>query len=523
MARAGRLATGFAAAAAGATACACAPELARVVDARLGATDAAAACAHAPPLAPQRAALRTLYPPSAPRVRAHVRSRDGRFDLYYEEAGSAAGRPALFVHGGPGASFPADAHRLFDPAAYRIVCVEQRGSARSISAPRSARVGGGGGGGGAADGPAVGEAFVPSTTWEHVQDLEAVREHLGVRAWHVVHGGSWGGTLALAYAQAEPARVRGLVLRGASPWEPRDVRWVYEGDGPAAFYPREHEAYRAELPRGARAAGAVAWLHCALCGRGAAAAAAAGATAAPAEAHAACGAGAAPWAERVRLARALLRWEALLASLEPPAPQGAQAGRVTAGAGAGAGRARARFAPDGASAGAKADGGAGWGLATPPPSALPLESCAPAPAGRAALDEARAASDAAGDAHAVAVGAAAAHYAAHGAFLPRPRALLEGCAVLRAAGTARRTVLVHGRYDLVCPPSRAWALHRALPGSRLELAVGGHAGTDPAVLDAVVRALDALAAEDGVASDAGGDASAPDGGCPDSGAVGFTV
>ena len=126
---------------------------------------------------------RGLYPPVEPRSHGHLAVGNGH-EIYWEECGNPAGKPAVFLHGGPGAGCDTRARRFFDPARYRIVLFDQRGCGRSR--PHA--------------------SLEHNTTWDLVADMERLREHLGIQRWQVF-GGSWGSTLALAYAEAHPARV----------------------------------------------------------------------------------------------------------------------------------------------------------------------------------------------------------------------------------------------------------------------------------------------------------------------------
>ncbi len=126
-------------------------------------------------------------------------------ELYVEEVGNPNGQPALFLHGGPGGGFGPPHRRLFDPAHYRLILFDQRGAGRSTPFA----------------------SLEQNTTWDLVADIEKIREHLGIERW-VVHGGSWGVTLALAYAQTHPERVSGLILRGVFLCRPEEIRWFYQ-------------------------------------------------------------------------------------------------------------------------------------------------------------------------------------------------------------------------------------------------------------------------------------------------------
>ncbi|MFY8060981.1 MAG: alpha/beta fold hydrolase, partial [Arenimonas sp.] len=134
--------------------------------------------------------MRTLYPPIEP-YRTGMLAVDDRHTLYFEECGNPDGKPAVFLHGGPGAGCSANMRRFHDPSAYRIILFDQRGSGRST--PHA--------------------DLTDNGTWDLVADIEKLRMHLGIERWQVF-GGSWGSTLALAYAQTHPERVTELVLRG---------------------------------------------------------------------------------------------------------------------------------------------------------------------------------------------------------------------------------------------------------------------------------------------------------------------
>jgi proline iminopeptidase len=146
--------------------------------------------------------------------------------IYYEQCGNPEGRPVVFLHGGPGGGLIPDYRRYFDPAAYRIILFDQRGSGQST--PHA--------------------SLEENTTWALVEDIEKLREHLGVEGWHVF-GGSWGSTLALAYAETHPTRVRSLTLRGIFLCRPQEIRWFYqEEQGASWLFPDVWEEYRNVIP-----------------------------------------------------------------------------------------------------------------------------------------------------------------------------------------------------------------------------------------------------------------------------------
>ncbi|MCU0506290.1 MAG: prolyl aminopeptidase [Chloroflexi bacterium] len=149
-------------------------------------------------------------------------------EVYWEESGSPDGTPVVFVHGGPGGGTSPDQRRFFDPAAYRIVLFDQRGCGKSTPA----------------------SCLEENTTWDLVADMERIREHLGIDRW-VVFGGSWGSTLALAYAETHPDRVRALVLRGIFLLRPKELRWYYQ-EGASFVYPDAWESFVAPIPEDER-------------------------------------------------------------------------------------------------------------------------------------------------------------------------------------------------------------------------------------------------------------------------------
>ena len=150
-------------------------------------------------------------------------------ELYFEESGNPRGKPIVFLHGGPGFGTEPSHRRFFDPAAYRIVLFDQRGCGKST--PHA--------------------SLVDNTTWHLVADIEALRHHLGIERWHVF-GGSWGSTLALAYAETHPERVTALVLRGIFLVRKQEIDWFYQR-GAGAIFPDAWEKYVAPIPPSERA------------------------------------------------------------------------------------------------------------------------------------------------------------------------------------------------------------------------------------------------------------------------------
>jgi proline iminopeptidase len=171
--------------------------------------------------------MRMLYPPIEPLVNHSLPVGDGHV-LHVEECGRLSGIPALFLHGGPGAGCTPMHRRFFDPDRYRVVLPDQRGAGRST--------------------PHAG--VKANTTAELVADLERLREWLAIDRW-LVFGGSWGSTLALAYAQAHPDRVSGLILRGVFLCRDRDIRWFYQ-EGAGRVFPDYWQDFLEPIPEAER-------------------------------------------------------------------------------------------------------------------------------------------------------------------------------------------------------------------------------------------------------------------------------
>ncbi|GAA3459585.1 prolyl aminopeptidase [Saccharothrix longispora] len=150
--------------------------------------------------------------------------------VYWETCGNPRGKPAVFLHGGPGGGCAPVHRRVFDPAAYRIVLFDQRGCGRST--PHAGEVG----------------DLSANTTWHLVSDMELLREHLGIDRWQVF-GGSWGSTLALAYAQRHPERVTEMVLRGIFTLRRKELDWYY-GGGAGFLFPELWERVASFAPDG---------------------------------------------------------------------------------------------------------------------------------------------------------------------------------------------------------------------------------------------------------------------------------
>lgn len=164
-----------------------------------------------------------LYPPLEPFETGMVRVSDIH-EIYYEVSGAINGKPVIVCHGGPGGGSTPSMRRYFDPARYKIIVFDQRGCGRST--PHA--------------------CLEDNTTWALISDMETLREKLGVERWQVF-GGSWGSTLALAYAQRHPERVSELVLRGIFTLRRSELEWFYQ-EGASAIYPDAWEAYLAPIP-----------------------------------------------------------------------------------------------------------------------------------------------------------------------------------------------------------------------------------------------------------------------------------
>ena len=309
-----------------------------------------------------------LHPDILPYA-VHRLAVDDRHALYVEESGTARGIPALFLHGGPGAGCEPYHRRFFDPTRYRVVLFDQRGAGRSI--PHA--------------------DLSDNTTWHLVADIERIRELLGIERW-LVFGGSWGSTLALAYAQTHPERVSALVLRGIFLCRDDEIRWFYQ-EGASRLFPDYWADFVAPVAPADRDDMLGAY-HRLLTG--------------------------ADDIARMAAAKAWSTWEGRTATLLPN------------------------------------------------PSVV----------------------NHFGDPHvALSLARIECHYFVHQAFL-RPGQLLEDAA--RLAGIP--TVIVHGRYDVICPLENAWALHRALPGSELVIVPdAGHAASEPGIRSALVEATDRFA------------------------------
>jgi proline iminopeptidase len=167
--------------------------------------------------------LRTFYPKIEPNQTGFLPVKGGH-TLYWEECGNPQGKPILFLHGGPGIGTYPYHRTFFDPARYRIILFDQRGCGKSL--PFS--------------------CLENNTTWDLVDDIESLRNHLNIENW-VVFGGSWGSTLALTYAIQHAERVQGLILRGIFLCRPKEIQWFYQS-GAHYLFPDLWEQYCKPIP-----------------------------------------------------------------------------------------------------------------------------------------------------------------------------------------------------------------------------------------------------------------------------------
>lgn len=313
-------------------------------------------------------ALRGLYPPLEPYATGTLAVGDGH-TLYYERCGTPGAKSAVFLHGGPGGGISPNHRRLFDPARYDVLLFDQRGCGRST--PYA--------------------ALEANTTWHLVADLERLRQMTGVTQW-LVCGGSWGSTLALAYAQTHPACVSELVLRGIFTASEAELHWYYQ-HGASEIFPDYWADFLAPIPPAERHDLRAAYRR-RLTGSDEAA--------------------------RLETAKAWSLWEGRTSNLLP-----------------------------------QDLGDTGFA-----------------------------------DAHfALAFARIENHYFVHRAWLDENQ-LLRDCQRIAAIPG----VIVQGRYDMVCPPKTAFALHRAWPSAVFYLIPdAGHSWLERGTLDRLVRALDGYA------------------------------
>ncbi len=177
--------------------------------------------------APAATPRRQLYPEVEPFHYGWLPAGDAH-EVYFEVCGKPDGKPCVVLHGGPGGAINPTMRRFFDPARWRMLLFDQRGCGRSR--PNA--------------------SLEHNTTWDLIADIEALREKLGVERW-TVFGGSWGSTLALAYAATHPERVQALILRGVFLLTKRELHWFYQ-DGANMIFPDAWERFVAPIPEAER-------------------------------------------------------------------------------------------------------------------------------------------------------------------------------------------------------------------------------------------------------------------------------
>lgn len=309
----------------------------------------------------------TLYPDIEPYAR-HRLAVEPPHELYLEESGNPDGIPVIVIHGGPGGGCEDWYRRFFDAERFRIILLDQRGAGRST--PLAELEG--------------------NTTQALVQDLERVREFLGIDRW-MLFGGSWGSTLSLAYAQAHPEQVLGLVLRGIFLCRPDDIQWFYQ-HGAGRVFPDYWRDYVAPIPEDERADMVSAYYRRLTSDNE---------------------------LEQIQAAKAWSVWEGRCATLHPNP------------------RVVEHFAH--------------------PHTAIALAriEC---------------------------------HYFMNNAFLAPGQLLANAHRLADIPG-----VIVHGRYDMVCPLDNAFALSEAWPQAELRvIRDAGHSASEPPIVDALIRAVETV-------------------------------
>ncbi len=313
--------------------------------------------------------MTSLYPEIEPHASGLLRVDDVH-EIYWEVSGNPNGKPVVFLHGGPGGGTEPKHRRFFDPKRYRIVLLDQRGCGKSR--PHA--------------------SLENNTTWHLVDDIEALRRHLEIERWQVF-GGSWGSTLALAYAQQHPERVTELVLRGIFTVAQDEMDWFYR-NGTRMLFPDAYADFLSAIPEDEHD-DIIAAYHRRLTGDDP--------------------------KIRAAAARAWSLWECRVATLMPD--------------------------PD------------------------LVRHCEET-------------------SFTLAFARIECHYFVNAGFLETETQLLDNIDAMRHIPG----VIVHGRYDVICPPRNAWRLHAAWPESKLKLVDdAGHSANEPGIVRALVEATDSFA------------------------------
>jgi proline iminopeptidase len=285
-------------------------------------------------------------------------------EIYFEESGNLEGNPVIFLHGGPGSGTDPKHRRFFDPEKYRIILMDQRGCGKSR--PHA--------------------SLEKNTTWDLVADIDLLREFLKIDQW-VVFGGSWGSTLALAYAESHPSKVKGLILRGIFLCREEELKWFFES-GANFLFPEEWEKFVAVIPENERD-DLISAYYKRLMSDG-----------------------------RKEAAYAWSRWEGMTVRLEVD--------------------------PEFVNYFTESN-------------------------------------------HADAVARIECHYFKNKAFFKTDNQLIEEAYKIKDIPT----IIIHGRYDVICPVKNAWDLSKALPKAELKIIPNaGHSASEPGILDALISATD---------------------------------
>jgi proline iminopeptidase len=310
--------------------------------------------------------MKTLYPEIEPFETGMFKVSE-LHTIYYERVGNPNGIPVVFLHGGPGGGVIPMYRQFFDPNFYQIILFDQRGSGQSIPAYE----------------------LEENTTWDLINDIEALREKFGIEKWYIF-GGSWGSTLALAYAISHPDQCLGLILRGIFLTRPSELKWFYQF-GASEIFPDFWERYRDEIPEAERGDFISAYYKRLTSDE-----------------------------EQVKIsaARAWSVWEGATSKLYP-----------------------------------SEDLMNHWE----------------------------------GQHEALALARIECHYFMNNSFFPTENYLLENIDKIRHIPT----VIVQGRYDVVCPIRSAWDLHRAFPEAKFTIVKdAGHSVSEPGITSALVEAMD---------------------------------